>query len=106
MTYNPTDQDRMVAKMMAASGIPRTEIAKCLNDGKGVTEKTMMKYLKDEVNQAATQANAKVAGTLYNQAINGNTTAAIFWLKTRAGWSERQAHSHSGKLEIGWAGED
>ena len=27
---------------------------------------------------------------IYQQAKDGNTTAAIFWLKTRAGWRETQ----------------
>ena len=33
-------------------------------------------------------ANAKVAQSLFNQAINGNTSAAIWWTKSRMGWKE------------------
>ena len=35
------------------------------------------------------RAIASVAGNLVNQAQNGNVTAAIFYLKTQAGWKEQ-----------------
>ena len=34
------------------------------------------------------KAIASVANSLLNQALNGNVSAAIFYLKTRAGWTE------------------
>jgi hypothetical protein len=37
-----------------------------------------------------------VARSLYAQAIGGNTTAQIFWLKTRAGWRETAAFEVTG----------
>ena len=37
-----------------------------------------------------------IAGTLFNQAKEGNTAAAIFWLKTRARWKETHAHEITG----------
>jgi DNA-binding XRE family transcriptional regulator len=37
------------------------------------------------------QANANVAKILYQKALNGDTTAAIFWLKARFGWRDRDA---------------
>jgi hypothetical protein len=33
-------------------------------------------------------ANSAVAQSLYQQAINGNVTAAIWWTKARMGWKE------------------
>ena len=39
--------------------------------------------------RAAAEANSQVAQTLFKKAIAGDTTAAIFWLKCRAGWRER-----------------
>ena len=35
-----------------------------------------------------TKANAQVAGFLFTAAKNGNVTAQIFWLKTRARWKD------------------
>lgn len=37
------------------------------------------------------RAIASVAGNLVNQAREGNTSAAIFYLKTQAGWKETQS---------------
>jgi hypothetical protein len=36
----------------------------------------------------ATKANVQVAGFLFNSARNGNVSAQIFWLKTRARWKD------------------
>ena len=36
------------------------------------------------------EANAIVSGCLFANAKGGNTTAQIFWMKTRGGWRERQ----------------
>jgi hypothetical protein len=41
-----------------------------------------------EMESSADMANAKVAQSLFNQAINGNTSAAIWWTKSRMGWKE------------------
>ena len=45
------------------------------------------------------KANAQVAGFLFNAAKNGNVTAQIFWLKTRARWRETPMElRHSGSI--------
>lgn len=36
-------------------------------------------------------AQQQVAGTLFNLAIEGDVTAAIFYLKSQAGWTDRPA---------------
>lgn len=48
------------------------------------------------------RANAigNIAKSLIKQAQDGNTTAAIFYLKTQAGWVDRQSVEHSGKVEV------
>ncbi len=38
--------------------------------------------------QARDKANATIGGALFNKAKAGDTTAMIFWLKTRARWRE------------------
>ena len=52
-----------------------------------------------ELDLGETKANAQVAGFLFNAARNGNVTAQIFWLKTRARWREAPMElRHTGML--------
>ena len=76
---------------MAAYGIPEFDIARVLK----VDPKTLRKYYQEELELGHTKANAQVAGFLFNSAKNGNVTAQIFWLKTRAQWKEPASqHQH------------
>lgn len=72
---------------MAAYGIPQPDIAAVV----GCDDKTLRKHFRQELDTAATQANARVAGALFKKATGdgpSSVTAAIFWLKARAGWQE------------------
>lgn len=62
----------------------------------GISADTLTKYYKDELQKGRIDANAIVAGTLFEQAREGNTSAAIFWLKTRARWKETTQHEVAG----------
>ena len=84
--YEPTEETRAKVENLAAAGIRNEDIALYL----GITRPTLDKYYKEELKIGTVKANAAVAKTLYQQAMDGNTTAAIFWLKTRAGWREVQ----------------
>lgn len=84
--HEPTDETCARVESLAAAGIRNEDIALYL----GITRPTLNKYYKEELKIGNIKANAAVAQTLYRQAIEGNTTAAIFWLKTRAGWRETQ----------------
>ena len=65
----------------------------------GVDPKTLRKHYREELDFGETKANAQVAGFLFNSARNGNVTAQIFWLKTRAQWKEAPAElRHSGTI--------
>jgi hypothetical protein len=65
----------------------------------GVDPKTLRKHYRDELDLGETKANAQVAGFLFNAAKNGNVTAQIFWLKTRAKWRESPVElKHSGVI--------
>ena len=82
--YSANQKDRDIITLMTASGIPQVNIGRCV----GIDVKTMKKYYKTEMESSADIANAKVAQSLFNQAINGNTSAAIWWTKSRMGWKE------------------
>ena len=91
----PDPAQRRQVEAMAAYGIPATDISRVLN----IDPKTLRKHYRDELDLGETKANAQVAGFLFNAAKNGNVTAQIFWLKTRARWKETPSeHWHAGAL--------
>jgi hypothetical protein len=63
----------------------------------GVSSDTLTKYYKDELELGRIEANAAVAGTLYEKAKQGDTSSMIFWLKTRAQWSEKNTTELTGE---------
>ena len=92
--FKPTDDERKLVEQMTACGIPQE--SQCLVIRDGIDDKTLRKHFRRELDTAATKANAKVAGTLVNKAMGGDTTAIIWWSKTRMKWSERQEVEHTG----------
>jgi hypothetical protein len=75
-----------MVRAMVAYGVKQIDICAVLNTSKP----TLEKHFAEEIATAAVEANAKVAESLFRSALDGNTTAQLFWLKTRAGWCERQ----------------
>ena len=76
---------------LAAQGLTRKQIAEAL----GISPATVYdRQRKDEDFKAAIKRGkakgiAKVSNALFQQAIKGNITAQIFYLKTQAGWKEK-----------------
>jgi hypothetical protein len=91
--HKPTKDSRDQVKRLSALGCPHEDIAIRLK----ISSDTLVKYYKNELDEGRIDANAAIAGTLFQQAKNGNTTAAIFWLKTRAQWAETVKQEISGK---------
>jgi hypothetical protein len=91
-SFTPTDRDRGQVKTMGAMGIPDYDIAKVI----GVSVPTLRKYFRSELDTGHIEANAKVAQSLFKQATGEkpNVTAAIFWLKARAGWRDGSRPMH------------
>lgn len=94
--YEPNDRDRQTVSVMVAAGIQQESIARCIGEN-GVDLKTLKKYYKDELETSADKANAKVAQSLFQQATNGNTSAAIWWTKSKMGWKETVKNEHDVK---------
>ena len=82
--FEPTDQQRQLVVMMTSNGVKHTEQARALNCG----ERTLQKYFKDELAFGKMRATAHVSGALYRNAMEGNVSAQIFWLKAQGGWRE------------------
>jgi hypothetical protein len=96
--HQPDEGHRRQVETMTAYGIPEHDISRVLK----IDPKTLRKHYRDELDLGSTKANAQVAGFLFNSARNGNVTAQIFWLKTRARWKEAPAElKHSGAVATG-----
>ncbi|MGB1297270.1 MAG: hypothetical protein ACPG8A_03295, partial [Psychrobium sp.] len=65
-----------------------------------IDAKTLRKHYRDELDFALSKANATIGGSLYNKAKNGDTTAQIFWLKTRAGFKENKDEATAKPLTL------
>jgi hypothetical protein len=84
----PTKDQRDQVEAMASFGLSPADIGRCL----GLTEAALRKSFADELDRGSAQMIALIAGNLFRVAtawppIPGATvSAAIFWLKARAGW--------------------
>jgi len=103
--FKPTDQDRLLVGQLSSYGIIADDICKLVNNphtGKPIARATLFKNFRAELDTGHLLANMKVAQNLFNIATGDGrnaVTAAIFWLKTRAGWKE------SSGIEITGAGD-
>lgn len=84
MVHKPDEKTKKMVESMSAYGITQTQIARVV----GCDEKTLRKYYAEELENAEAKANTQVANVLYKKAMEGDLTAVIFWLKTRARWRD------------------
>lgn len=75
----------------AMIGTPQKIIASILK----IDQKTLCKYYREELDESSAKATATIGGALFNKAKNGDTAAQIFWMKTRARWTERHEYDHT-----------
>ncbi len=101
--HKVTKENQDAAKRLSALGVTHEDIALRLK----ISADTLTKYYQDQLDEGRIDANSAIAGTLFQQAKNGNTAAAIFWLKTRARWKETDRHEIAGAdgrdLVVKWA---
>lgn len=83
--------DEQVVELRALSAVLSQEQ---IADYFGISRKTFYEMLQrdprvsTQYKKGRSQAIASIAGNLIKQAKAGNTSAAIFYLKTQAGWKE------------------
>lgn len=96
------DFDLHLVEQYASEGLTEEQVAECF----GVSRATIQRRkAEDEAFEAAYkrgQASGiqKVANALFGAAMDGNTTAMIFFLKSRAGWKETNVQEFSGTAPI------
>ena len=95
--HQPDPVGRRQVEAMAGYGIPEADIA-CVLD---IDPKTLRRHYRQELDKGHIKATAKVAESLFRKATTDGSqsvTAAIFWLKTRAGWKETVVQETSGEI--------
>ena len=95
--YN-TEMNEQVTKLCLL-GATEEELAKFFN----VCPATITNWKREHpeflasIKEGRSEADAKVAKSLYQTALSGNTTAQIFWLKNRRSkeWRDKQQIDHT-----------
>ena len=82
--HTPTAEMRERVAFLSVNGIGQGRISEIL----GIAEKTLRKHYRDELDNSLDNKNSQVAQSLFKKALEGDTGAMCFWLKTRAGWKE------------------
>lgn len=102
--FKPDEKQRLTVSVMAACGMPHAEIARQIinpDTGLPISEPTLRSAFREDLDVGKERANALVAQSLFKKATQGTgagaVTAAIFWLKTQAGWKEQQQVELTGK---------
>jgi hypothetical protein len=91
LAYRPTEEQRRTVRAMSGYGIPQEDIATFFD----IDAKTLRKHFRNEIDKGSIEATSKVAQSLFRMATEGkNVAAAIFWMKARAGWREKQQVEH------------
>ena len=91
--YKKTDEDAKNVEALTIAGVPQKLVSKILK----ISEPTLRKHYRDELDTSKAKANAVISQSLFKQAREGNIAAQIFWLKTQAGWRETNYHELTGK---------
>jgi hypothetical protein len=88
--FKPTAEDRKVVSMTAANGMDQGRIARII--GGGISENTLTKYFREELDTSAIKAEAQMGGAVFNKALAGDVGLMKYWMNCRApGWSDKPA---------------
>lgn len=80
-----TQEQRDLVEAMSGFGLSHDQISLVLR----ISRRQLEASFPEELERGAPAANARVASSLFQMATQDrNPTAAIFWLKSRAGWIE------------------
>lgn len=84
--HEPSKATRELVQLHSSIGTRQEVIASILE----ISVPTLEKHYRKELDEALARANASVGGALFNKAVKDkDTSAMIFWMKTRGRWSEK-----------------
>ena len=92
-SYIKKDDDAKLVEALTIAGVTQTLVAQIVK----ISEPTLRKNFRKELDTSKARANAIISQALFKKAKDGNVIAQIFWLKTQAGWKERNALELTGK---------
>ena len=99
-----TDEMREQVQTLAGYGLSQDQIAQLFKNpktGRPIGRTSLQRHFGEELKDGSLQMTATMVGHLEDHAKEGSVAAAIFYLKCRAGWKERQVveiESKSGVL--------
>jgi hypothetical protein len=90
---HPREELRNQIKLMAAIGIPHTQMAGVLK----MSAETLHRCYKDDLEYGASSANTVVGGKIFEAAKRGEQWACTLWAVRRMGWKETSTQELTGK---------
>ena len=91
--YIKKEDDAKLVEALTIAGVTQTLVAQIVK----ISEPTLRKNFRKELDTSKARANAVISQALFKKAKDGNVVAQIFWLKTQAGWKEKNYHELTGK---------
>lgn len=92
--FQPTENERKQVEALSGYGLPFEQIAALIRDSIHVD--TLRKYFSAELVNGKAKANAQIGKSIFQKAMAGDTTAAIWWSKSQMKWSETVKNEHTG----------
>jgi hypothetical protein len=87
--FVPTPEQRLMVQILVSNGTPQDVIARNIHprkgDPRGITEKTLRKAFREELDCGYSDTVARMGGTVVREGLKGNIAAAKYWLTTHAG---------------------
>lgn len=84
----PTETTRILVAALASVGAQPGAIAHEI----GISRSVLYLRYKDELAEGKVRVTNRIALGIVQRALKGDNACAFFYMKTRAGWSERQTH--------------
>lgn len=80
---------------LASRGLTEQQIADCLGISTDTIGRRKKKYadFAETIKRGQASGVSQVSNALFEQAMSGQTAAAIFYMKNRANWTDKQQHT-------------